>query len=139
MTRAPEAVDKAVDAVRRAEHRLVEGAEDVAAKTRKARRKLAKKAAATAKATRKDLGKAAKKAMHATGVEPKRRRRWPWLLGLLIAAAGTVVVVKSRTGQTEEVFTPEPRAAEEDEAKTDEAHQGNGRPQPAKPATQPKK
>src|SRR4051794_2054604 len=45
MNRAPEAVDKAVDkavgTVRRAEHLLVTGAEDVAARTRGTRRKLA--------------------------------------------------------------------------------------------------
>ncbi|MFD1045989.1 hypothetical protein ACFQ1S_10655 [Kibdelosporangium lantanae] len=96
MNRAPEAVDKAVDkavdTVRRAEHMLVTGAEDVAARTRKTRRKLARKA----KATQKDLRKSARKArgsiqenlQELTG-KPKRRRRWPWILGLL----GTLCVL----------------------------------------------
>ena len=91
MTRAPEAVDTAVDAVRRAEHRLVESAADVATKTRRTRRKLAKRAKATrkdlaktAKAGRKDLARNVKKAKETAqqlaGAEPRRRRRWPWLL-----------------------------------------------------------
>jgi hypothetical protein len=147
MTRAPEAVDKAVDAVRRAEHKLVESASDVATKTRRTRRKLAKKAKATrkdvaktAKSTGKDLARNAKKAketaQHLAGVAPKRRRRWPWLLALLAAAAGTAAVLKAKSGQ-QEPFTPEPRP--EDEPKVHEAkQQENGHPQPTKPATQPK-
>jgi hypothetical protein len=139
MTRAPEAVDKAVDAVRRAEHMLVGQAEEVVARTRKTRRKLARKA----KATRKDLAKNAKKAKtnvrQLTGTEPKRRRRWPWILGLLIAAASTAAVVKSRASSapSDDAFTPEPRT--EDEAAPESKQQENGQPQRAKPATQPKK
>jgi hypothetical protein len=139
MTRAPEAVDKAVDAVRRAEHKLVEGATDVAAKTRKTRRKLARKA----KATRKDLAKNAKKAkataQQLTGTE-KKRRRWPWILGLALAGAATAAVVRSKAAEPEpeQAFTPEPRTADE-APKAESRQQENGRPQPAKPATQPKK
>jgi hypothetical protein len=149
MSRAPEAVDKAVDAVRRAERTLVgsaedvaamtrKSAEDVAAKTRKTRRKLARKA----KATRKDLAKSAKKAktnvQQLTGTEPKRSRRWPWIVGLLVAALGAAAVVRSKAStQTEDAAAPEPSS--EDEAKPESKQQENGRPQPAKPVTQPKK
>ncbi|MBP2321825.1 hypothetical protein JOF56_002210 [Kibdelosporangium banguiense] len=136
MTRAPEAVDKAVDAVRRAEHKLVESAAEVATKTRRTRRKLVKKA----KAGRKDLAKNAKKAktaaQHLAGAEPRRRRRWPWLIALAAAAAGTAVVIRSKSAtQSGEVFTPEPRS-EDDQPET--KSQENGRPQPAKPASRPK-
>jgi hypothetical protein len=148
MTRAPEAVDKAVDAVRRAERTLVGSAEDVAAMTRKSAgdvaaktRKTRKKLARKAKATRKDLAKSAKKAktnvQQMTGTQPKRSRRWPWFLGLLVAALGAAAVVRSKSGsQTEEPVTPEPRA--EDEAKPESKQQENGHPQPTKPVTQPK-
>lgn len=136
MNRAPEAVDKAAQAVRRAEHMLTAGAEDVAAKTRRTRRKLARKA----KATRKDMAKAARKAkgtiQEMANLEPaKRRRRWPWLLALGVAAAGTVVVVRSRSGSNEEVFTPEPRA--EDEL-PEQKQQENGQ-RTAKQSAQPNK
>jgi hypothetical protein len=136
MTRAPEAADKAMDAVRRAEHKLVEGAADVATKTRKTRRKLARKA----KAARKDLAKNAKKAkstaQQLVGAETKRRRRWPWMLGLVAAAAGTAAVVRSKAGYTEEAFAPEPHV-EDEASKAGSKQQENG--QQAKPATQPKK
>jgi hypothetical protein len=144
MNRAPEAVDKAVDkavdTVRRAEHMLVTGAEDVAARTRGTRRKLARKA----KATRKDLRKSARKArgniqesfQELTGT-PKRRRRWPWILGLLVAAAGTAAVVKSKAAPKSDPFPPEPRPAEDEQAES--TVQQNGQAQPAKPAAQPKK
>ncbi|GAB3913601.1 hypothetical protein GCM10029964_123400 [Kibdelosporangium lantanae] len=144
MNRAPEAVDKAVDkavdTVRRAEHMLVTGAEDVAARTRKTRRKLARKA----KATQKDLRKSARKArgsiqenlQELTG-KPKRRRRWPWILGLLVAAAGTAAVVKSKAATKADPFPPEPRPAEDEKAEP--TAQQNGQAQPAKPAAQPKK
>jgi len=140
MNRAPEAVDKAVDkavgTVRRAEHLLVTGAEDVAARTRGTRRKLARKA----KATRKDLRRSARKAkgsiqetfQELTGNEPKRRRRWPWVLGLLIAAAGTAAVVKSKAATKQDSFPPEPRPAADETPESKQ--QQNGQAQPAKPA-----
>jgi hypothetical protein len=136
MTRAPEAVDKAVDAVRRAEHKLVESAADVATKTRRTRRKLTRKA----KATRKDLAKSAKKAkstaQQLTGTEPRRRRRWPWLIALIVAAAGTAAAIRSRSSaQSGEAFTPEPRSEDD---QPDNKAQDNGQPQPAKPASTPK-
>jgi hypothetical protein len=136
MTRAPEAVDKAVDAVRRAEHKLVESAADVATKTRRTRRKLARKA----KATRKDLAKNAKKAKSSArqmaGVETKRRSRWPWLLALVVAALGTAAVVRSKSGTpTDEAFTPEPRSEDD---KPENKAQENGQPKTTNPASTPK-
>ena len=147
MTRAPEAVDKAVDAVRRAEHKLVESASDVATMTRRTRRSLAKKAKATrkdmaktAKSTGRDLARNAKKAretaQNLAGVAPKRRRRWPWLLALLAAAAGTAAVVRTKSGQQDPV-PAEPRADQEPTVH-EVKQQENGHPQPSKPATQPK-
>jgi len=136
MTRAPEAVDKAVGAVRRAEHKLADSAADVATKTRRTRRKLARKA----KATRKDLAKSARKAKSSAqqmaGMETRRKRRWPWLLALIVAAAGTAAVVRSKSGtQSDEVFTPEPRS-EDDQPES--KPQENGQPKAAKPASTPK-
>ncbi|MEV4311483.1 hypothetical protein [Actinocrispum sp. NPDC049592] len=140
MTRAPEAVDKAVDAVRRAEHMLAGQAEEALAKTRKARRRLARKA----KATRKDLAKTAKQAkanvQHLTGTEKKGRRKWPWILGLVLAAAGTAAVVRAKTSSsTNDAFTtPEPRTTSEDEQAPESKAQENGKPAP-KPAAPQKK
>ena len=140
MTRAPEAVDKAVDAVRRAEHMLAGQAEEALAKTRKARRRLARKA----KATRKDLAKTAKQAkanvQHLTGTEKKSRRKWPWILGLAVAAAGTAAVVRAKSSSTtsDDAFTtPEPRAAEDEQTAESKA-QENGKPT-ARPSTPQKK
>src|ERR1043165_5068358 len=151
MNRAPEAVDKAVDAVRRVEHRLAESAGEVATKTRKTRRKLARRAKATrkdlaknAKVTGKDLAKNVKKAketaQHLAGAEPaRRRRRWPWLVALLVAAAGTGGGGRSKNSAppTDEIFTPEPRSEDEKPAETAKQHE-NGRPQPAESPSQRK-
>ncbi|HEX4703037.1 MAG TPA: hypothetical protein VH352_12975 [Pseudonocardiaceae bacterium] len=32
----------------------------------------------------------------------RRGRRWPWLIAMVIAAAGTVIVLRSRKGRTNE-------------------------------------
>ena len=75
----------------------------VAKSTRKARKQLAKETKAASKELARRTTKAGKQAKQvgqdlASVLEPasRRRRRWPWVLGLLVAAAGTAYVVLSR-------------------------------------------
>jgi vacuolar-type H+-ATPase subunit I/STV1 len=115
---------------------LAEGAEvtrqEVVKTTRRARKKLARKA----KQTRKDLAKAAKQArkdakqlrasLQAEAVKlktrareeaaalklmeaPKKRRRWPKVMLLVVVAAGVAYVVRSMSAQPEEPPVTEPR------------------------------
>lgn len=62
-------------------------------RTRRARKAVRRKRRELAKSTRR-LGRRI-----ADQVEPRKRRRWPWLLALLIAAAATASVVLSRRPQ----------------------------------------
>jgi hypothetical protein len=137
--RAGEAVGRAVRAARRRAaragqagiertHELVEFAGEEFAPTRKAARRAAKQA-------RKDLKRTAGKARaeaarganeirrHARRVAegladsidpPKRRRRWPWLVGLLVAGGATAAVVvlsrRPREVRLEDVHDESPGA-----------------------------
>ena len=75
----------------------------VAKVTRKARKELAKQARLASKELGKRSAKAGKRAKRAAKgfadvMEPatRRRRRWPWAVGLLAVAAGATLVVLSR-------------------------------------------
>lgn len=120
--RAGEAVGKAVRAARRRAaragqagiertHELVEFANEEFAPTRKAARKMAKQARKDLKRTagkaraeavrnanqlRKQARKVAEDLADSIDPRPKRRRRWPWLVGLLLAGGAAAVVVLSR-------------------------------------------
>jgi len=76
---------------------------EVAKVTRKTRKKLAKQARLASKELGKHTAKAGKRAKRAAKdfadlMEPaaRRRRRWPWAVGLLAVAAGATFVVLSR-------------------------------------------
>jgi hypothetical protein len=121
--KAGEAVGKAVRAARRRAaragqagiertHELVDFAAEEFAPTRKAARRMAKQArkdlkrttgkaraeaARNANAIRKQARKVAEDLADTIDPRPRRRRRrWPWLVGLLVAGAATAVVVLSR-------------------------------------------
>ncbi|MEU7480220.1 hypothetical protein AB0A63_29850 [Lentzea sp. NPDC042327] len=109
---------------------LMGKAEDWEKQTRKSRKRLAKKSAQTradlmtkAEVVRKEVRKAAKharkdakvrakelrKAAANLGAEAPKRRRWPWVLGLLIAAAAAGYVALTR--RPEEVHLHEEEQA----------------------------
>ncbi|SDK60866.1 hypothetical protein SAMN04488074_106188 [Lentzea albidocapillata subsp. violacea] len=99
---------------------LMGKAEDWEKQTRRSRKRLAKKSAKTradllgkAEVVRKEVKKAAKsarkdakvrakeirKAAAQLGADAPKRRRWPWVLGLLIAAAAVGYVAMTRRPQ----------------------------------------
>lgn len=98
---------------------------DLVGASRRTRKRLAKQT----KRARKDLGRQAKQVSSelrsALDQTPKRRRRWPWIVGLLVAGAGTAAyVVLSRRpreirledvqeDKSGQVTIPEPSGREE--------------------------
>ena len=120
--KAGEAVGKAVRAARRKAaragqagiertHELVDFANEEFAPTRKAARKVAKQARRDLKRTagkargraqrnaneiRKQARKVAEDLADSIDPRPKRRRRWPWLVGFVVAGGAAAVVVLSR-------------------------------------------
>ncbi|MPZ85897.1 MAG: hypothetical protein GEV28_38175 [Actinophytocola sp.] len=139
---------------------LAESAEvarqEVVKTTRRARKKLARKA----KHTRKELAKAAKQARKDAKKSkpakrasksakqarndakqltasfkadaPKRRRRWPKVMLLVVAAAGVAYVVRSKTAAPEPTPVPEPRQqateSPSDSPSAESNSQHNGQP-----------
>jgi hypothetical protein len=87
---------------------LEEAKQEVVATTRRARRKLAKQTSQAVRETTqagKELAgkidrRAAKKAHRAAVLEAAegkgKRRRWPWLLGIVVIGAAATVVIKNR-------------------------------------------
>lgn len=107
------------------QHVFAETKADLVKTSRRTRKRLAKQT----KRARKDLGRQAKQVSSelrsALDQTPKRRRRWPWIVGLLVAGAGTAAyVVLSRRpreirledvqeDKSGQVTIPEPSGREE--------------------------
>lgn len=111
----------AVQAAAAAEQKLAEGAEtvrdataDTQAELAKTSRRARKQLVRDAKQTGKELAKSVKRArktarnastvpgdLFAAATQPKRRKKWPWLLGLGIAAAGAGAVYVLRNKQAD--------------------------------------
>ena len=84
-----------------------------------AREQMSRKARRAAKSTANDLVQTAKQARKAArdaastvlaGEQPKRRRRWPWLLGVALVAAGAAgatFAMRGRQRTTDEASEPE--------------------------------
>lgn len=88
----------------------------------------AKKLKASVKAEAQKLSTRAKEEAAALKAEsPKRKRRWPKLLMLLIVAGGVAAVVRNKTAQQHDAV-PAPRQDESDKPASADAAQ-NGQPQ----------
>jgi hypothetical protein len=87
---------------------ISEAAEQVSRKARRAAKSTAKDMVQTAKQARKAARDAANVVLQ--GEQPKRRRRWPWLLGVALmaaAAAGATYAMRGRQQTTSEASEPE--------------------------------
>jgi hypothetical protein len=116
--------------VRLAEHQLAEGvlgggaAQEQHTKRRGGKRVSAKRARKAMRRKRRELAKATQRVREtlAKPIEPRRRRRWPWLLALLIAGAAAASVILARrpeevsltAGEDEEMTTKDAEQAQRD-------------------------